>query len=193
MASTPNTVVNTAFGAPGVSDPIMFHPGLVGIRRHVNFGVTNLTASTFYALFGLPKAFVPTGIFVEETSKCSASTTLTLKIADATDADNDKTLGAAVNVGGSALARATKVGTLGTNSFIVLDEGAIVSLVPGANLTGGAVNIVVYGYTPYGDSLGNVVTPDYRASGQSSADAAANRAGTDPYDEAMVPGKRVSD
>ena len=182
MASSPNAVNETAFGAGGVADPVLFHPGLDAIKRKVNFKATNLTASTFYALFGLPKAFVVTGIFVEETKKCSASTTLTLKVADKTDGDADKTLGAAVNVGGSTLARTTKLGTLGTNSFIVLDEGAIVSLVPGANLTGGEVNIVVYGYVPYGDGLGNVVTPDYRKSGQTEQ----NVAGVDPWQENAV-------
>ena len=182
MASTPNVVDVTKFGEGGVADPVLFHPGLDAIKRKVNFKATNLTASTYYALFGLPKAFVVTGIFVEETKKCSASTTLTLKIADASDGDNDKTLGAAVNVGGSTLARTAKVGTLGTNSFIVLDEGAIVSLVPGANLTGGEVNVVVYGYVPYGDGLGNVVTPDYREDGQ----YATNAAGIDPWQENAI-------
>ena len=182
MSSSPNVVDTTKFGKGGVADPVLFHPGLDAIKRKVNFKATNLTASTYYALFGLPKAFVVTGIFVEETKKCSASTTLTLKIADASDGDNDKTLGAAVNVGGSTLARTAKVGTLGTNSFIVLDEGAIVSLVPGANLTGGEVNVVVYGYVPYGDGLGNVVTPDYREDGQ----YATNAAGIDSWQENAI-------
>ena len=66
------TVNNTLFGAPGVSDPVMFHPGLVGIKRKVNFAKTPFAAGTSYALFGLPKAFVATGAFVEETAKCPA-------------------------------------------------------------------------------------------------------------------------
>ena len=160
----------TKFGAGGISDPVLFHPGLDAIKRKVDFSAVNLSKDEAYALFGLPKAFVVTGIFVEETKKCSAAATLTLKA-------GTTTLGEAVNVGGSTLARTAKLGTAA-----VLNEGSVVSLTANSAIIDGVANIVVYGYTPYGDSLGNIVTPDYRESGQTQT----NVAGIDPWQEAAV-------
>ena len=173
--ATPVTVDETLFGADGVCDPVMFHPGLVGIKRKVNFSVTNATSGASYALFGLPKAFVVTGAFLEETEKCNAGT-IALKVHNKTDSTNDKTVLAATNVGGSVLARgAAQLGTA-----VVLNDGDIVSMIAtpsSGNMVKGEVNLVVYGHTPYGDSLGNVVTPDYRSIVQPHQ----NTAGLDPW------------
>lgn len=174
MAAT--VVDNTLFGAPGVSDPVVFHPGLVGITRKVNFAAANAKAGTAYAFVAVPKGFVVTGLFVQETSKC-ASGTLAFKIADAADSTKDVSVGSAVTVGGATLVREAQ--NLATP--VVADDGAVLCIVANADQEEGGVDVAVYGYTPWGDSLDNVVTPDYRASGQSDTDAADNRAGTDPF------------
>lgn len=174
MAAT--VVSNELFGAPGMSDPVVFHPGLVGITRKVSFAAAHADASKAYAFIAVPKGFVITGLFAEETEACKAGT-LTFKIADAADSANDKAVGSAVTVGGSAPARVAQ--NLATP--VVANEGAIVSLISSVAQTDGTVDVAIYGYTPWGDSLGNVVTPDYRASGQTEADAEANRAGEDPF------------
>lgn len=178
------TVNNTLFGAPGVSDPVMFHPGLVGIKRKVNFAKTPFAAGTSYALFGLPKAFVATGAFVEETAKCPAvNITLGTKSGTASD------VMAATALGGATLARAAK--QLATAK--VIDGGDIVALTATAQTSGavttvdeGEVNVVVYGYTPYGDSLGNVDTPDWRTPTSPGSENERNVAGIDPYQSAAT-------
>ena len=179
MAAT--VVSNELFGAPGMSDPVVFHPGLVGITRKVDFAAANADASKAYAFIAVPKGFVITGIFAQENEACAAGT-LTFKIADAADSASDKAVGSAVTVGGSALARSAQ--NLATP--VVADEGAIVSLISSVKQTDGNVDVAIYGYTPWGDSLGNVVTPDYRASGQSASDAEDNRAGQDPFLKAQM-------
>ena len=175
------TVVNqTIFGAPGVSDPVMFNPGLVGITRKIDFSATNVTASTYHAFIAVPKGFVITGAFVQENKKCAAGN-LSFKIADAADSTNDKAVGSAVTVGGTTLARSAQNAT----SPIVLNDGAIVSLTTSVAQSKGEVEVAIYGYTPWGDSLDNVITPDYRT-GQSADDEAKNRAGKDPFLDAQA-------
>ena len=44
--ATPTTVNKTKFGASGVGDPVVFHPGLVGIKRSVDFGVLGAASGT---------------------------------------------------------------------------------------------------------------------------------------------------
>ena len=174
------TVDKTKFGKGGVSDPVLFHPGLDAIKRKINFKATPLTPGTNYALFGLPKAFVVTGAFVEELETCpKVNITLGTEGGSATD------VMASTALGGSTKARGAK--QLATAK--VLDAGDIVSLTAtaqtGETVTSvdfGELNVVVYGYTPYGDGLGNVVTPDYRESGQ----YAENAAGIDPWQENAI-------
>lgn len=174
MAAT--VVDNTLFGAAGVSDPVVFHPGLVGITRKLNFTASNAAASTAYSFIAVPKGFVITGLFAQENAKCDSGT-LTMKIADAADSTKDAAVGSAITVGASALARAAQ--NLATP--IVLNEGAVIYITSSVKQEDGEVDIAVYGYTPWGDSLDNVVTPGYRASGQTTNDAESNRAGTDPF------------
>lgn len=174
------TVNDTKFGAGGVSDPVLFHPGIDAIKRKVNFKATPLTPGTSYSLFGLPKAFVVTGAFIEETVTCpKVNITLGTKGGTASD------VMAATALGGATLARGAK--QLATAK--VLDEGDIVALTATAqsnetvtSVDFGEVNVVVYGYTPYGDGLGNVVTPDYRTVEQPKQNVAA----IDPWQENAV-------
>lgn len=178
------TVDETLFGAPGVSDPVMFHPGLVGIKRKVNFAATPFSPGTNYALFGLPKAFVVIGAFVEETAQCpKVSITLGTKSGSAGD------VMAATDLGGATLVRSAK--QLATAK--VLDGGDIVALTATAqqgetvtSVDQGEVNVVVYGYTPYGDSLDNVVTPDFRTLVSPGSENDKNVAGVDPYQNNSV-------
>ena len=179
--ATPTTVNKTKFGASGVGDPVVFHPGLVGIKRSVDFGVLGAASGTAYELFALPKAFVATGAFIEETDFCTPGT-IALKIADASDSSSDVTVLAATNVGGSTKAR----GAAQLSTAVVLNEGAHVYMAAtatsGATFPKGKVNLVVYGYTPYGDGLEGVVTPDYRAVSQPET----NVTGIDPWQETAV-------
>jgi hypothetical protein len=136
MAAT--VVSNELFGAPGMSDTVVFHPGLVGITRKISFAAANADASKAYAFIAVPKGFVITGLFAEETEACKAGT-LTFKIADAADSANDKAVGSAVTVGGSAPARVAQ--NLATP--VVANEGAIVSLISSVAQTDGTVDVEV--------------------------------------------------
>jgi len=92
-ATTPATIL---FGAAGATDPVMFHPGLVCIKRKFDFGATPLDISedgADQALFGIPKSFVAIGAFFESCADKagkfpSASGTVTLKVADTTAGDD---------------------------------------------------------------------------------------------------------
>ena len=208
------TLDTTLFGAPGVSDPVLFHPGIDAIKRKLDFSVSPATHGTKYSLFGLPKAFVVTGVFLEETKRCcgivstsKVGGTVSLVAVNNTKTDaDDKTILAATNVGATAGSPAvwtpvrkavvtTKSVTISEtatpfNDAIVLDEGDTVYLA--VTLTGGTsgtskmdsgeLNVVIYGYTPYGDGLGNVVTPDYRVVAQLQQ----NVAGVDPWQNVAV-------
>lgn len=192
MAKT--TVVNTLFGAPGVSDPQVFHPGLVCVKRRIDFSKSNTSASTFYALLALPKSFVAVGAFCEsgadKNGSYPAATAFTLKVADADDNTNDITIGASFTPSNSAYKRETKLtgyaGTVAsttatiTGGPTVFDSGAIVGAELGAQTTG-YVEVGVFGYVPDGDSLGNVVTPGYRDAQQATVAAKDNVGKIDPY------------
>ena len=62
--SATTSVVEAKFGAPGVTDARMYHPGLVAVERTWDFSKTATSASTEYALLGLPKGFVALGAFI---------------------------------------------------------------------------------------------------------------------------------
>ena len=102
MAAT--STANTLFGAPGASDPVMFHPGLVCIKRKFDFSVTPLDVSEVganQAAFGIPKSFVAIGAFFEsgkdKNGKYPAAEAVTLKVADTVNG-NDVTIGQGVQL-----------------------------------------------------------------------------------------------
>lgn len=183
------TTDNTLFGARGVSDPESYACPNRTIRRIFDFAKAPVTGSTNYEFIWLPKGFLMTGMKVRELSKCSASSTVTLK----TKADS-ATIGAAVNVGDSTLAdawntpvAATKAkdeagtGTVtvpGASKFI--PAGDMLCLVPGASFTEGVVEVTVFGVSTDGQSFdkGLVPPPEYR-NGQSDQQFEGNRSGGD--------------
>lgn len=168
--------VSTAlFNGNGTFDPEIFKTG-VAIKRKVNFALAKPTGSTNYAFLPLPKGFVLTGLYVEETKKCSASSTVTVKA----EADS-ATIGAAVNVGGSTLAKSflkpvaatTAKDAAGTGTVNVpggdkvFVDGDMLCLVAGESFTDGEVFVVAHGYLMNGDSLDSLTIPaPYRTSGQ---------------------------
>lgn len=112
MATT--STAKTLFGAPGASDPVMFHPGLVCIKRKFDFSVTPLDVSEVGAnqeVFGIPKSFVAIGAFFEsgkdKDGKYPAAEAMTLKVADLTATANDVTIGTAFTPSNSAYKRQT--------------------------------------------------------------------------------------
>lgn len=177
MALTTNT---TLFGANGVFDPEVFKTG-VAIKRKIDFGLANATASTNYEFLPLPKGFVLKGVGVKELAKCGASTTITVKTKTGED-----TLGAAVNVGGSTLAdsfakpvaastvyvAATSGGAVTTEKSIpatdkVYADGDMLCIVAGANLTSGEIEITVVGDLYSGDTVNGLeLANPYRSAGQ---------------------------
>lgn len=177
MAAT--TVVDTIFGAAGVSDVQMFHPGLVAIKRKIDFSKTNTAASTNYAVLSLPKSFVALGTAIESGADGNgaypAATAFTLKVADASDSANDKTLGAAFTPSNAAYKREANLGT-----SQIFDDGAIVNAAFGAQ-TAGVVEVAVVGFVPFADGLGNLVTPDPRGASAATATTQDNVAKLDPY------------
>ena len=170
-----STVDNTLFGAPGVSDPYAFEPGLVGIKRRINFNVANASAAA-YAFIPVPKGMVITGVRFEEAVKCGASGNLSLAICDGSAADI--AVGTAVAVGGSALA--CSVQNLATP--VVVAKNSVVCLVPSAAQTAGSVIVTVLGYLADGESIEAVdlALPTWRA-GQTQDQFEANVSGGDAY------------
>ena len=182
-ALTTNT---TLFGARGVQDPRIFKTG-VAIKRRIDFGRANATASTNYEFLPLPAGFVMTGLLVEELKKC-ASGTITVK-----GKSDSATIGSAVTVGGSTLAKSfaqpktvTAKDTAGTGTVdvgqpVVFLSGEMLCIVPSANMAQGEVEITVHGFLPDGDALDNYpIAVPYRST-QSAADRAANKSGGDFY------------
>lgn len=161
-------VNETLFGAAGVSDPIVFEPGLTGIMRKVDFAKANTTAGAFNALIAVPKSFVVTGAFIELSggADCGA---VTVQKGEAETALVTATAGEATVRAAANLAAAD-----------VCADGAMYTFKTANAATTGVAKIVVYGYQPYGDSLGNVVTPAYRK-GQTDADAGMNRGAIDAH------------
>lgn len=175
------TTDKTLFNANGVFDPEVFKTG-VAIKRKIDFGLANATGSTNYEFLPLPKGFILKGLLVKELEKCSASTTATVKTAS-----DSATIGAAVSVGGSTLAKtfarpvaggtfyggASSGDTAATTAIAVpgsdkvVADGDMLCLVTGAALTGGIVEITVIGDVYDGDTLnGFTLTVPYRSAGQ---------------------------
>lgn len=165
-------VNNELFGAAGVSDPYAFEPGLVGIKRRVNFNVANSKAGIAYSLIPVPKGMVITGIRIEEPVG-GATGTFTLKICDG-EAE-DIAVGAAVTAGTTP-----KVQNLATP--VVVEKNSVVCLVTSAQLTAGSVVVTVIGYLADGESIEAIEMdlPTWRA-GQTDEQFMANVSGGDAY------------
>lgn len=188
--TTPKT---TLFGAPGASDPVVLHPGLVCIKRKFDFSDTPVDITNDGAdqtLFGIPKSFVVLGAFFEsDADKGGAypatAGTVTLKIADSTGGA-DVAIGTAFAPSATAYKRTTAL-LSAAKAFDSVDStaGTLPAFATfGANMTKGVVTVGLIGFVPDGDSLNNVVTPEYRASGQTQT----NVAGVDPYQISSVRG-----
>lgn len=116
MAAT--TPKKELFGAAGVGDVRMFHPGLVCIKRTIDFSVspvditvTDSNDHNYQAVFGIPKSFVAVGAFFESKADKdgnypSASGTVALSVADTT-AGNDIAIGGTFTPSASAYKRQT--------------------------------------------------------------------------------------
>lgn len=177
------------FGAIGVYDPEVLKTG-IAIKRVVDFGISPVGNEKNYEFVKIPSGFVMTGVYLEELVKCSSGT-LTLKTVE----DPTKTIGAAVTVGSSTLAKTMLDPVAATNAKDTAGTGTVV--VPGAALkfigadmlcikasaamSTGKVAIVVHGYLMDGGSLNaDALEVPYR-NGQSAADRAANKSSGDLY------------
>lgn len=203
MAAT--STATTLFGAPGASDPVMLHPGLVCIKRKFDFSVTPLDVSEVganQAAFGIPKSFVAIGAFFEsgkdKNGKYPAAEAVTLKVADTVNG-NDVTIGSAFTPSASAYKRQTILngyaGTVASTTATITGGPAVFDAVDAttgklnaflalgsADRTQGSLCVGIIGFVPDGDSLGNVVTAPYRVVTQEHD----NTAGIDPWQEKSV-------
>lgn len=177
------------FGAIGVYDPEVLKTG-IAIKRVVDFKISPIGSSKNYEFLKIPSGFVMTGVYVEELEKC-ASGTLTLKTVE----DPTKTIGSAVTVGSSALAKtlldpvasvkakdSAGTGTVdvpgGPLKFLAAD---MLCIKASAAMGEGKVAIVLHGYLMDGGSLNaDALEVPYR-NGQTAADAAANKSSGDLY------------
>ena len=198
------TTATKLFGAPGASDPVMFHPGLVCIKRKFDFSVTPLDVSedgADQAVFGIPKSFVAIGAFFESDKDANgnypAAQGMTLKVAD-TVGGNDITIGAAFTPSNSAYKRQTLItgySGAGESAAAVTVTGGPVAFDAVDSTTGrldaflalgatdrtqGVVTVGIIGFVPLGDGIENVVTPTARVVVQEHE----NVAGVDPWQEA---------
>lgn len=199
--SAATTVVNTLFGAAGVTDAKMFHPGLVCIERTIDFSKSNTAASTEYAILGLPKGFVAIGAFIEsgadKNGNYPTATAFTPYVRDASDGDDDVAICDSFTPSNSAYLRATKLASTGSDGITqassstyavskvasaakVFDSGAIVSATFGVQ-SHGYVKLGVFGFVPDGDGLGNVATPAPRGASRATTADKDNVAKLDPY------------
>ena len=160
------------FGARGVSDVEVFKPS-VGVSRKIDLSLTPLTAdkgaTENYEFIALPKAFVMTGLYVEEVEPCSAAQITVKSLSDGA------TIGSAVTLGGDT--PVTSVQNITAKTFA---EGDILCLcVEGGSDAALAVNrgvlkVNAIGYLPDGDSLANMkVNVPYRTSGQIAGENAS--------------------
>ena len=160
----------TMLAANGVSDPKVGYPGLVSLSKRVNFVQKNAAASTNYEFLDLPEGFVMTAAMVKEIEKCPSGT-ITLK----TKSDS-ATIGAAVTVGSSTLARsimrpvadsktddvyvstakaswtgsdAVKLATASGGEKII-EAGDMLCIVASVAMAVGEVEVVVVGFMPDG-------------------------------------------
>ena len=155
------TTDKTVFNANGVYDPEIFKTG-VAIKRKIDFGLANVTGSTNYDYLPLPKGFLLKGIHVKEVEKCGASTTITAKTAS-----DSATIGAAVSVGGSALADTYAAAVAEGCAAKDVKDGDMLCIVAGASLIEGVVEVTVIGDIYDGDSLnGFGIDVPYRSAGQ---------------------------
>ena len=161
---TPNTDI---FGAGGVSDPEVFKPS-VGVSRKIDFTLAPLTAdkgaTENYEFIALPKAFVMTGLYVEEVEPCSAAQITVKSLSDGA------TIGSAVTLGGGT--PVTSVQNITAKTFA---DGDILCLcITGGSdaalaVDKGVLKVNAIGYLPDGDSLANIkINVPYRTSGQTA-------------------------
>ena len=152
------------FGARGVSDVEVFKPS-VGVSRKIDLSLTPLTAdkgaTENYEFIALPKAFIMTGLYVEEVEPCSAAQITVKSLSDGA------TIGSAVTIGGDT--PVTSVQNITAKTFA---EGDILCLCVTAGSD--AALAVDRGVLPDGDSLANMkVNVPYRTSGQIAGENAS--------------------
>lgn len=182
------------FGAIGVYDPEVLKTG-VAIKRVVDFKISPIGSSKNYEFLKIPSGFVMTGVYIEELEKC-ASGNLTLKTVE----DPTKTIGSAVTVGGSSLAKQMLDPQAAFDIYAHASSGAtsdtkytvpaqpikfigadMLCIKASAAMGEGKVAIVVHGYLMDGGSLNaDALEVPYR-NGQTAADAAANKSSGDLY------------
>ena len=136
LSPTDTTLLN----ADGTSDPAVSFKG-VTITREIDFGVTNVTASTNYEFFGIPKGFVMLALGVAELEKCPSGT-ITVK----NKGDSTTLGGSAVTVGGATLAGAVLPAS---KAFAA---GDTLCIVPSVNMGEGRVRVSIVGVLPNGDT-----------------------------------------
>lgn len=133
------TTDTTMLTANGTSDMQIGFNG-VTLAREIDFGVDAAAAATNYELLGLPKGFVALAVGLTELEKCPSGT-ITLK-----SKSDSATLGAAVTVGGDALAATVATAA---NAFAA---GDMLCFVPSVKMDTGRVRIVVTGILVNGDT-----------------------------------------
>lgn len=167
------------FGGIGASNPEVFKTG-IAIKRSVNFKESPIMDDYNYEFLPIPAGFVMTGVYVKETAACAAGT-LTLK----TKEDATKTVGEAFSVGASSLAEKFMLPVAATSTAagdsIRFLAGDTLCMKASADMTDGAVDIVIHGFLMNGGSLNaNELAVPYRE-GQTEAQREGNVSGGDLY------------
>ncbi len=155
------------FGGLGCSNPEFFNPGILAIRRKVNFGETPVTASSNNEFLAIPACFVLTGVLCRELKKCGASTTIGVALKS-----DGTALKSGLSVGGTTLAYDF------ASSSKVCANGDMVYITPAAALSAGEFEVTILGYLPNFDSKDNIaLAVPYKDTLQT----AENVSGGDPY------------
>ena len=164
------------FGGIGASNPAVFKTG-IAIKRSVNFKESPIVDDYNYEFLPIPAGFVMTGVYVKETAACAAGT-LTLK----TKEDATKTIGEAFSVGASSLAEKFMLPVAATaGADLQFVTGDMLCMKASADMTDGAVDIVIHGFLMNGGSLNaNELAVPYRE-GQTEAQREGNVSGGDLY------------
>lgn len=187
------------FGAKGASCPATTMK-MVDINRTFDFSKTNVAENTNYDILPIPKGFLVAFIAVEQKAHTNAAATVTFatKNADTVALGGDYALTAsstmlrscqpakatagyaASSSGGSPT---TAVSVPGTHFASAADTLClkVPDGISGDKLTKGVITVHMIGYQTFGESLSDVAedTPAF-VTGQTDADAAANKSGGDP-------------
>lgn len=135
------------FGSLGCGNPEVFKPGLIALRRTIDFAIAPIgeeTGGMNHEFLALPAGLIVTGMLIKEVEQCSSGTLTISEVGS-----NFRAIETVV--GGNTLSRTWE------DFSADLYEGGMVAISSATKIETGKVEFTVIGYLPDGDSLDNKV------------------------------------